>query len=141
MGSVRSPARKWGHIQGNASYQTKCTGAAQVCQPFAPENLSTATNLIRFSTDVNFIASQALARGQQRTQDGGEEGEGMDAAQEKADAMAALERQARAPVGFVAASTGPEGGNRPPPASQEQPQPSAPVNPDAIDLDDDMDAE
>ena len=55
--------------------------------------------------------------------------------------MAALERQARAPVGFVAASTGPESGNRPPPAGQEQPQPSAPVNPDAIDLDDDMDAE
>lgn len=56
--------------------------------------------------------------------------------------MAALERQARAPIGFVAASTGPEGGNRPPPpGQQQQPQPSAPVNPDAIDLDDDMDAE
>lgn len=50
--------------------------------------------------------------------------------------MAALEREARAPVGFVAASTGPEGGSRPPPGGQEQP---APVNPDAIDLDDDMD--
>lgn len=50
--------------------------------------------------------------------------------------MAALERQARAPVGFVAASTGPEGGNRPPPPGE---QPSAPVNPDAIDLD--MDGE
>lgn len=49
--------------------------------------------------------------------------------------MAALERQARAPVGFVAASTGPEGGNRPPPHEQ----PTAPVNPDAIDLD--MDGE
>lgn len=51
--------------------------------------------------------------------------------------MAALEREARAPVGFVAASTGPEGGNRPPPAGQEQP--AAPANPDAIDLDDEMD--
>lgn len=54
--------------------------------------------------------------------------------------MAALERQARAPMGFVAASTGPEGGNRPPPAGQ-QPPPAVPVNPDAIDLDEDMDAE
>lgn len=54
--------------------------------------------------------------------------------------MAALERQARAPTGFVASSTGPERGNRPP-TGQEQQQPSAPVNPDAIDLDDDMDAE
>lgn len=89
------------------------------------------------STDVNFIASQAIARSQQLPQDGEEEGK-MDGAKEKADVMAALERQARAPMGFVAASTGPEGGNRHPPAGQEQ-QPSAPVNPDAINLDDDMD--
>lgn len=61
----------------------------------------------------------------------------MDESSERADAMAALERQARAPMGFVAASTGPEGGNRAPPAGEEQP--AAPVNPDAIDLD--MDAE
>jgi pre-mRNA-splicing factor SYF1 len=47
--------------------------------------------------------------------------------------MAELERQARAPVGFVAASSGPEGGNRPPPAGQEPVVPAA--NPDAIDLD------
>lgn len=53
--------------------------------------------------------------------------------------MAALERQARAPVGFVAASTGPEGGDRPKPAG-EAPA-AAPANPDAINLDDDMDAE
>ncbi|GAQ09674.1 pre-mRNA-splicing factor syf1 [Aspergillus lentulus] len=99
----------------------------------------------QYNTDVNFIASQAIARSQQRAQEGGKEREGeeadMDASKERADAMAALERQARAPVGFVAASTGPEGGNRPPPPGQQQPQPSAPVNPDAIDLDDDMDAE
>lgn len=54
--------------------------------------------------------------------------------------MAALERQARAPVGFVAASTGPEGGNRPPPAGQE-PTAAPAANPDAIDLDADMDAD
>ncbi|KAI9928279.1 pre-mRNA-splicing factor syf1 [Aspergillus wentii] len=99
----------------------------------------------QYNTDVNFIASQAIARSQQRTQDGErgmeESEEDMDVSKEQADAMAALERQARAPVGFVAASTGPEGGNRPPPPGQEQQQPSAPVNPDAIDLDDDMDAE
>ncbi|GIJ99903.1 pre-mRNA-splicing factor syf1 [Aspergillus viridinutans] len=99
----------------------------------------------QYNTDVNFIASQAIARSQQRAQEGGKEREGeeadIDGSKERADAMAALERQARAPVGFVAASTGPEGGNRPPPPGQQQPQPSAPVNPDAIDLDDDMDAE
>lgn len=56
--------------------------------------------------------------------------------------MAALERQARAPMGFVAASTGPEGGTRATPADQQKQQPpAAPVNPDAINLDDDMDAE
>ena len=44
--------------------------------------------------------------------------------------MAALERQARAPVGFVAASTGPQGGNI-------KPTEEAAANPDAIDLDDD----
>lgn len=53
--------------------------------------------------------------------------------------MAALERQARAPVGFVAATTGPEGGNRPPPSGEAPP--AAPANPDAIDLDDEMDVE
>ncbi|KAF7176644.1 hypothetical protein CNMCM7691_003296 [Aspergillus felis] len=99
----------------------------------------------QYNTDVNFIASQAIARSQQRAQEGAQEMEGeeadMDGSKERADAMAALERQARAPVGFVAASTGPEGGNRPPPPGQQQPQPSAPVNPDAIDLDEDMDAE
>ncbi|PYH96296.1 pre-mRNA splicing factor Syf-1 [Aspergillus ellipticus CBS 707.79] len=96
----------------------------------------------KYNTDVNFIASQAIARTQQRAREGAKDDdqEGTDAAAERADAMAALERQARAPVGFVAASTGPEGGNRPPPAGQEQ-EPAAPVNPDAIDLDDDMDAD
>ena len=47
--------------------------------------------------------------------------------------MTELERQARAPVGFVAASSGPEGGNRPPPADQKPA--TAEANPDAIDLD------
>ncbi|GMG02310.1 unnamed protein product [Aspergillus oryzae] len=95
---------------------------------------------VQAHTDVNFIASQAIARSQQRAQDGDEKGaEEGDVDGSTADAMAALERQARAPVGFVAASTGPEGGNRPPPPGQEQP--AAPANPDAIDLDEDMDAE
>ncbi|PKY03614.1 pre-mRNA splicing factor syf-1 [Aspergillus campestris IBT 28561] len=94
----------------------------------------------QYNTDVNFIASQAIARSQQRTQEGGAETEDMEGSTEKADAMAALERQARAPVGFVAASTGPEGGNRPPPAGQE-PTAAPAANPDAIDLDADMDAD
>ena len=45
--------------------------------------------------------------------------------------MAALERQARAPLGFVAASTGPEGGN----SKHAQPVPTVTRNPDALDVD------
>ncbi|MCJ1359767.1 MAG: pre-mRNA-splicing factor syf1 [Icmadophila ericetorum] len=86
----------------------------------------------QYNTDVNFIASQALARSQQiaaGTADGDQD------STEKADAMAALERQARAPLGFVAASNGPEGGNRPP-----QQEAAAPVaNPDALDIEVDED--
>ncbi|KAM5445617.1 pre-mRNA-splicing factor syf1 [Microsporum audouinii] len=84
----------------------------------------------QYNTDVNFIASQAIARSKQIAKDtvneAASQGEGA------ADAMAALERQAQAPIGFVAASTGPEGGNRP----AEPPAPAA--NPDAIDLDDEI---
>ena len=46
------------------------------------------------------------------------------------DAMAALERQARAPAGFVAASTGLKG--------NIAPSAETTANPDAIDLDDDL---
>ena len=86
----------------------------------------------QYNTDVNFIASQALARSQQ--------GNGQEPTQENpavteggvngqtTDAMAALERQARAPMGFVAASSGPEGKNPHPPSA------SMPANPDALDL-------
>lgn len=67
--------------------------------------------LQQFNTDVGFIAGQAVARQQQAaSMDVDEDGDGE--AGQKTDAMAALERQARAPVGFVAASSGPEGGNR-----------------------------
>jgi pre-mRNA-splicing factor SYF1 len=83
------------------------------------------------STDVNFIASQAIARSQQAQSDAAN-GETSD---EKADAMAALERQARAPVGFVAATSGPEGSNQLKEAAAQEP---APANPDAIDVDDDL---
>jgi pre-mRNA-splicing factor SYF1 len=48
------------------------------------------------------------------------------------DAMAALEREARAPAGFVPASTGPLGGNIKPTEAEGA------ANPDAIDLDDDL---
>lgn len=83
----------------------------------------------QYNTDVNFIASQALARSQQKRMEEEAAGNGggeMDA--EVADAMAQLERQARAPVGFVAASEGPKGGSMPV-------QPVEVHNPDAIDLD------
>ncbi|KAL4732500.1 pre-mRNA-splicing factor syf1 [Fusarium chlamydosporum] len=73
----------------------------------------------QYNTDVNFIASQALARSQRRPE-GAEDAE-------ITDAMAALERQSRAPQGFVAASTGPVGGN---PATA-----AVPSNPDAIEID------
>lgn len=73
----------------------------------------------KYNTDVNFIASQALARAQKRAAEGGEEVD-----PEVADAMEQLERQARAPVGFVAASEGPK-----------VDMPREVANPDAIDLD------
>ena len=83
----------------------------------------------QYNTDVNFIASQALARSQQLPEDRSADGEAEGEADRGADAMAALERQARAPVGFVAASSGPEGGNMPPPA-----KPTVAANPDALDV-------
>ena len=91
----------------------------------------------QYNTDVNFIASQALARSQQKPGEGQDELDhinGQIHEDEQGDAMAALERQARAPVGFVAASSGPEGGN----VSQAV-KPAAAPNPDALDisLDDD----
>ncbi|OAP62897.1 pre-mRNA-splicing factor syf1 [Fonsecaea erecta] len=100
----------------------------------------------QFNTDVAFIASQAVARGQAAAAAAGE-GEGVGAEQrdgEVQDAMAALERQARAPVGFVAASTGPEGGNRaaPPNTVDETDHTAdqdASANPDALDVDIDDD--
>ncbi|EXJ76815.1 pre-mRNA-splicing factor syf1 [Cladophialophora psammophila CBS 110553] len=95
----------------------------------------------QFNTDVSFIASQAVARVAAAS-----EGEGAGAEQregEVQDAMAALERQARAPVGFVAASTGPEGGNRPPPKQTDETESKSKLavaaNPDAINVDIDDD--
>jgi len=79
------------------------------------------------STDVNFIASQALARGQGQKKPAEQEGS------EKRDAMEALEGEAKAPAGFVAASTGPQAGSVR--KVEELTVPPALVNPDAIDLD------
>jgi len=73
----------------------------------------------QYNTDVNFIASQALARSQQQPEDGTDE--------EQADAMAALE-VARAPQGFVPASDGPQHNG----VSEH----AVTINPDAIDMDD-----
>jgi pre-mRNA-splicing factor SYF1 len=91
------------------------------------------------STDVKRVAAEAIARSKQLAKERAE-----DESKEQTDAMAALERQARAPLGFVPASTGPEGGNRvmlgdeglPP-----QPAASANANPDVINLDEDMEAD
>jgi len=85
----------------------------------------------QYNTDVNFIASQALARAQARRETQGGEG-GEEADEEVTDAMAALERQARAPVGFVAATDGGVVGGKP-----GVPSGPAPVaNADEIEIDD-----
>lgn len=94
----------------------------------------------QYNTDVNFVASQALAKSQQQrataaagggsaTSNHSDDDGEMDA--ETADAMAALERQARAPVGFVAAK------DTAPISKSTLPAPPPPpvANPDAIDLD------
>ena len=95
------------------------------------------TSLTHHSTDVNFIASQAVARsaanaanGANGAQDSLAHPDDDDASAAGEDAMAALERQARAPAGFVAASTGLKGNIAP---AEE-----TAANPDAIDLDDDL---
>lgn len=74
----------------------------------------------QYNTDVNFIASQALARSHASPNGKGDDNH--------EDAMAALEREARAPVGFVAASTGP-------PQVKTAIEPAVVANPDAIDID------
>ncbi|KAK5081799.1 pre-mRNA-splicing factor syf1 [Exophiala xenobiotica] len=94
-----------------------------------------------FNTDVGYIASQAIERAKAAKQANGDGAvNGDEAEEESADAMVEMERQARAPVGFVAASTGPEGGNRAAVADKEAAAaPAAVTNPDAlnVDLDDD----
>ncbi|PWW80625.1 protein prenylyltransferase [Tuber magnatum] len=90
----------------------------------------------QYNTDVNFIASQALARGQAKAGSGsgsggagsGSDGEGG----ERGDAMVALEREVRAPAGFVAAK---EGGGIEGSVGNVATTASTEANPDAIDLD------
>lgn len=82
-----------------------------------------------FNTDVGFLASQAVARA--NAQNGDAVDGDIDAG---SDAMAALERQARAPVGFVAASEGPQNGNMEKHAIDAS---AKTINPDAIDIDED----
>ena len=65
-----------------------------------------------------------MARSQNRV---GDDIDGQD--DQVSDAMAALERQPRAPQGFVAATTGLEGGNKSPPDSG-----AIPANPNALDV-------
>ena len=81
-----------------------------------------------YSTDVSFIASQAVARGQQKTDP---EGADREEASEATDAMAALERQARVPQGFVAASTATEGGSE---AAAQAKAVEIATNPDALEI-------
>lgn len=74
----------------------------------------------QYNTDVSFIASQAISRGHAPPESHDDE---------VVDAMAALERQARAPTGFVAAtSPGPNAGVKVDTGVVAS-------NPDAIDID------
>ena len=95
----------------------------------------------QYNTDVNFIASQALARANARRAveagmaDGGGEGDEMED-EGTADAMAQLERQARAPIGFVPAADGGVVGG----TGKEGPARTVVENRDEIEIDgDDMD--
>ena len=81
------------------------------------------------STDINYIASEALARSQHSSAQSSEFDEDGIAV----DAMAELERQAQAPKGFVAASTGHQVQG-----SGQDAEVHQPVNPDAIELDEDV---
>lgn len=81
--------------------------------------------LTQCSTDVNFIASHALARSQQQSQRTGGKENDIDAK----DAMTALERQAFAPVGFLAAGAAVKEGTLQP--NHED----VAENPDALNLD------
>ncbi|KAI1103897.1 TPR-like protein [Jackrogersella minutella] len=81
----------------------------------------------QYNTDVNFIASQAIARANQTR--GGVDTNGT-GDPEVTDAMEQLERQARAPAGFVASSAGLAG------TMPKEQQPTVAANPDAIDIDD-----
>ena len=86
----------------------------------------------QYNTDVNFIASQALARSQQPLES--QQNAEQNIEENRGDAMAALERQARAPVGFVPASNGPESSN------MELKKQEVAANPDALDIElDDVD--
>jgi pre-mRNA-splicing factor SYF1 len=73
----------------------------------------------QYNTDVNFIASQALARSQQHPD--------VELDEDQVDAMAVLEREARAPQGFVPARTGRQ--------TAIVTEISVAANPDAIDVD------
>ena len=86
--------------------------------------------LTRRSTDVNFIASQAIARSQRSPTQNGDSIEPT-VGPEQTHAMAALERQTRAPLGFVAASHVPEKADM----SRERSKAVEVENPEALDID------
>lgn len=90
----------------------------------------------KFNTDVNYIASQANLLAKQAANGEAVIGDGDDE-----DPMAALERQARAPKGFVAATSGPEGSQvktHDAAVAAAEPKPVVVENPDEIDLEDDL---
>ncbi|KAF3137674.1 pre-mRNA-splicing factor syf1 [Orbilia oligospora] len=87
----------------------------------------------QYNTDVNFIAAQAVARGKEAKGAGAPLDETDGNANGTKDAMQALDRELRAPMGFVAAKSGGVVGGQGAPKPQITLQATA--NPDAIDID------
>ncbi|KAK6533339.1 pre-mRNA-splicing factor syf1 [Orbilia ellipsospora] len=87
----------------------------------------------QYNTDVNFIAAQAVARGKEAKAGAPLDETDGNAANGTRDAMQALDRELRAPMGFVAAKSGGVVGGQGAPKEQATLQVAA--NPDAIDID------
>ncbi|KAF3938097.1 hypothetical protein ABW19_dt0206701 [Dactylella cylindrospora] len=86
----------------------------------------------QYNTDVNFIAAQAVARGKEAKAGAPLDETDGNAANGTRDAMQALDRELRAPMGFVAAKSGGVVGGQ---GTKEQATVQVTANPDAIDID------
>lgn len=84
----------------------------------------------QYNTDYGYIVSHATTKnGSARVN-----GDSQEESDQTQDAMAGLERQARAPAGFVPSSTGPQGSDIPQRSQQKVP-PVSSAKPDEVELD------